>query len=457
MEHLEETILALYVLDAPEIRERRAEIAAHLDQCIGCAQLRDEMKEYYDHVGAIQAKEDESMYPALQSSAPIARSPRDPYRAPLPSLSRSAVQGFVRSFKTYPVRWSGGFALVMAALLLLIPKIFVMDKNPAYVHAKDGFVVALNTKGEELWRRYIAPGFVLANGAIEAVPRVVDVDGDGKREIFLISEAGVRGWAGCFNADGSERWRFQFRSKTNFGDQAFSGDYVFEPSLVLRDFGKNGKHVLVLTAHHMSWWPAVVGVLDANDGSAVSEYWHPGWLKTAVMDVDEDGQQEIVALGYNNAFSKNALAVLDPRRADGCAPSTANFTPQGMTRAVEKFYMLLPDPDLFALPSRLPVGNGADLVEGASLEVRTVRYFSTEKLGNRAAEIFFDFDKHMNCVKVRPADDFSNVHHIFEKEGKVMKKLDAKYLEDLRREVLYWDGEKFVKKATMNLKYLSEK
>jgi hypothetical protein len=460
MEHLEENILALYVLDAPELKERRAEIAAHLDQCAGCAQLRNEMQHYYADVEVIQAKKDESVYPALQVSSGIARSPRDLDRGPLPSLSRSAAQNLVTSIKTYPVRWSGGFALVVAALLLLIPRLFVLDKNPEYTRAKDEFLIALNKNGDELWRRYIGPGFESATKPVLSMPRVMDLDADGSKEIIVVAPPGpfqLRGWVGCFNADGSDRWRFEFHPRVDFGKEAFSGDYELESSLPIRDPESNGKYEIAFSAHHITWWPSVIGLLDAKDGRTLSEYWHPGWIKLSVKDVDGDGKDEIIALGYNNAFNRNVLAVLDPRKISGCAPATPEYTPQGMIQAAEKFYILLPDPDLFELPNRLSVAQGAYRVESADLEVRTVRYFSGGSVGNRAAEVFFDFDDRLNCVKVKVADEFVNLHRQFKKEGKIKTKLDDQYFENLRREVMYWDGQKFVKEPTMNKKYMSGK
>jgi hypothetical protein len=46
------------------------------------------------------------------------------------------------------------------------------------------------------------------------------------------------------------------------------------------------------------------------------------------------------------------------------------------------------------------------------------------------------------------------LHQKLEAEGKLTKKLDKQYYEDLRKRVLYWDGEKFVKEPTMNKNYL---
>jgi len=60
----------------------------------------------------------------------------------------------------------------------------------------------------------------------------------------------------------------------------------------------------------------------------------------------------------------------------------------------------------------------------------------------------------MNCIKVGDDDVHSEFHKKLEKEGKLTKKLDEKYYEDLRKSILYWDGEKFVNYPTMNRRYL---
>ena len=46
------------------------------------------------------------------------------------------------------------------------------------------------------------------------------------------------------------------------------------------------------------------------------------------------------------------------------------------------------------------------------------------------------------------------LHQKLEAEGKLTKKLDKQYYEDLRKNVLYWDGEKFVIEPTLNQNYL---
>jgi hypothetical protein len=157
-EHLEEVLLELYVLKAPEVNERRGEIAAHLEQCAGCARRHQVISEYYGEVEELQKAEVESIFPALQASSRLVRHPFVDELGPLSPVKRPVVQIIVSSFKTYPVRWSAAFAVILTAIVLLLPRLVTTDRNPAYVHAKDGYLIVQNKNGEELWRKYIGPG-----------------------------------------------------------------------------------------------------------------------------------------------------------------------------------------------------------------------------------------------------------------------------------------------------------
>ena len=86
--------------------------------------------------------------------------------------------------------------------------------------------------------------------------------------------------------------------------------------------------------------------------------------------------------------------------------------------------------------------------EDGSIEVR-----SNEQVGDVWYEVFFEFDDSLRCVRVELGDQFRTLHRRMEEEGKVTRKVDAQYLEDLRQGVEYWDGKRFVRKPTMNIRY----
>ena len=157
-EHLQEGILALYVLKAPEVSEQRGEIAAHLEHCAGCAKLHQEITEYYAEVDELQKAEAESIFPTLLASSRPVRTPLVGEPGPLSPVKRPVVRIFVSSFKTYPLRWSAGFAVILAIAILLVPKLIRSDREAAYVRAWNGYLIVQDKNGEELWREYIGPG-----------------------------------------------------------------------------------------------------------------------------------------------------------------------------------------------------------------------------------------------------------------------------------------------------------
>jgi hypothetical protein len=457
MEHPEESILALYILEADEVKGRRAEISAHLDHCAGCSQLVEQMRSYYAEVEAIRSKEAEEILPVLQTATTVARRPETPGGGPLARVKVRALQPLFASFRAYPVRWSAAFVAVAAALVFIVPKVFRVDKALMYARAKDEFLVALDENGGELWREYVAPGFESFTSKIPRSPMILDLDRSGKKEIIVLTPPGPSGLEEsieCYNANGTERWRYQFHAKMTFGTETFSDEYRLDETMAFLDLDQDGKHEIAFVAHHAAWWPCVVGLLSAKDGKLLGEYWHPGWLNLLAEDLDKDKNERIIARGYNNSLKRNVLVVLDPRRLDGHAPASAEYTPQGLDAAAEKFYILLPDPDLFKFSSHVNVAISGVAIRGGNIEVLAARDIPVDKLGNRAAEVYFDFDDNMNCVKVRVADQFADIHRRLEKQGKLKKKIDQKYLEDLRKGVQYWDGEKFVKEPTMNQRYV---
>lgn len=53
MNHIEEHILELYVLGAPEAQDRARDIEEHLNVCAGCRELHGEITAYHHEVGVI--------------------------------------------------------------------------------------------------------------------------------------------------------------------------------------------------------------------------------------------------------------------------------------------------------------------------------------------------------------------------------------------------------------------
>lgn len=77
----------------------------------------------------------------------------------------------------------------------------------------------------------------------------------------------------------------------------------------------------------------------------------------------------------------------------------------------------------------------------------------SDLVGNESYAVEYYFERSMKCVKVEQSDKFAALHHKLESEGKLKHVPDAKYNENLKTGLLYWDSERFVNQAVMNKKH----
>jgi len=65
----------------------------------------------------------------------------------------------------------------------------------------------------------------------------------------------------------------------------------------------------------------------------------------------------------------------------------------------------------------------------------------------------YQFDSTLTCERAEPSDRFIARHRELEQEGKLKTRIDDGYRENVRKALLYWDGEKFVNQRAMNKRY----
>jgi hypothetical protein len=469
MNHIDEETLELYVLESEEIKARRAEIEAHLRECAGCAALCKEIEEFYSEVQAIREERAIATSQALTLRNVALKVPTYTDFGPLSQIPKTWPARAVLFFIRHPVVSTSAFAALLIAALLVGMQIKTpKDTNLAYARAKDEFLVAYNKSGEELWRKHIGAGYdseKLRGGSLGYEPDMylatTEADGDGKKEVVaafgLFGRSMVwpmRDTVVCYNADGSTKWVSKIGRSMTFGTDVIPDDYAVR-QIVVTNPERLGATLVFALFTHDTYTPSGIVTLDASTGRMLSEYWHAGVLWALRMqDVDGDGIPELVAVGENNAFDMASLAVLDPRALSGHSPAVPAFTPNDLPAATEKYYILFPRSDLkkFAHHKR-NVAEASALQPDGLLRVDVAE----EWADNGLYPLLYLFDRSMRCVRVIGEDTFINFHHKLEAEGKLTRKLDPQYYEELRQGVLYWDGEKFVHEPTMNKYYTPSK
>ncbi len=462
MNHLDEKTLALYALDAPEVRPQRADIERHLQTCPGCSALYHDIAEYYQEFEDLNRRD--PAHAAIARYRPERAISRDVLRelGSVTSGKLTLPQWFVVSLIRHPLRWSTGLlAVALAAVLLLYPQQRTVDKNPAYARAKEEFLIAYTTQGKELWRKQIGFGYesdqLRSSGDLfrpEQVLTTFDVDGDGKNEVL-----GVFGWLDsplanvivCYGSNGSEKWTYEFHRQMRFGQETYPDDYRFIVMMV-GDFDRDGKNEVIAVARHRPSWPTAIVRIDAKNGAHESEYWHPGWIRAAEhRDLDGDGIEELFFAGENNSMNIASLAVFDARRVEGYGPHHgSSFSLEGASAGSEKYYLLLPRTDLQTVTTHpRNYVSQFEFKKDGSIELS-----ATETIEGLQLVTFFYFDSSLRCSRVIPSDLLVQFHRRLEQEGKLTRSIDENSIERMRQGVQYWDGEKFTTEPVMNRRYL---
>jgi len=334
-----------------------------------------------------------------------------------------------------------------------------LDRNPVIAEPRDGFLVVSNKHGDELWKKYIGAGFSPDPGGNLAhrdrLVKVQDVDGNGINEVLCIF-----GWTGsyfpfnnvlvCYNTDGTERWKYELHRSMTFGGLPYTDDYRFY-HMEAGDFAHSGHIEVMAVARHDPWSPNVLLRVNADSGKVLGEFWQSGELREFdARDLDHDGVDELIFGGQNNRLQHACLAVFDPRAIAGSSPGPAGYYPPGIPAGTEKYYILFPASDLKQFASD---------VTNEVVGLRTTPDGMTEVIVNEPVQrssgtLYYYFDSTMHCTSVRTSDSFTASHGQLEREGKLSTRLDDRYFEALRKAVEYWNGDTFVKEATVNRHYL---
>jgi hypothetical protein len=336
--------------------------------------------------------------------------------------------------------------------LIIVLRPAQKDSNPSYVQAKNGFLVAFNYNGDVLFRKQICPEFDFelykSSQLIDPVEKeehyftIADVDGDGKNEILL-----QLGWLErpeknsivCFNADGSERWRFQFRRTMQIQSESVSDDFLCQYFSV-KDFDGDGKMDIVALFRHSTYSPSAIIRLDASNGALQGEYWHAGWLyRIGEFPVPNSAITKIVAGGINNGLRLADLLVLDPRSLYGQAPTSEVYTIPTVGKGSQEQYITFPRNGPEHLMTRLY--NEVSVV--SVTDDKIMAFVSEQFEGKRHNVAIVQFDKSMNIAAVREHDDFRAYITELRKNGVIVKDA-ADYFSTFRSGIRYWNGQSFV-------------
>jgi hypothetical protein len=241
-------------------------------------------------------------------------------------------------------------------------------------------------------------------------------------------------------------WEFKAGRKIKFGQTEYSSDFWIR-GFDICDLDNNGSQEIILIAHTLHFYPTRLVVLNTK-GKVLGEYWNSGQLGDMdFADLNGNGKKEIIAAGQNNEYAKACIVFFDPNHLKGDSPQiNSEYKCDELSSGSELFYILFPRTDL-------------DLLENPAESIRSIEIQNNRQILGLTyiSGIYFRFDFNLNLKGVRLSHRFERLHNKLFLEGKIKSELNKeKYIKELEKGLLYYDGEKWVNHYAMSNSWNSQ-
>lgn len=463
--HIAEAQLELLLLDPDSLdQETRDRIKDHLSACAECALLCSDLTEMHRIIvdGTVSRPTAEDLRTAdrigkrggLVSARGVRRVSDDAlegYAEVVEPTGMAIIRRIAGYIRTYPVRAAaaGSFMVLMAVtgLLILRP---IPDTNPVYAKFDKGRLHVFNKEGDTIWT-HIALGAPDQGSSQETVSgarrllMVEDVDGDGANEVLVTGNEPGGTFATdtlyCLDGRGERRWTAGGGPVIQLGAFEYTkyANWKIRSWFVMHLPGEETPR-LFSTAQAIPHMTSKLSELDPTNGRELRAYWHSGGIiYDAICDLAGDSTPEIVLTAINNGYRSASVIVLDPRSIAGHGTTTPEYTPRGMPRARELYYILLKPTDVAEVVVTHLYNSTALLrrIDSTTIQVHTDETLEETVKGG----IVYTFGKQMKLLSVHPNDPFVKTREKLVREGKLHARIDDRYLDDLRTHRLVLVGD----------------
>lgn len=363
--------------------------------------------------------------------------------------------------------WEKKFETVGVVTILLMSLVIFrlangpLDKNPVLYEYRGEVLRVLNEGGALLDELHVGEFTVrVAEGTsnLEIVD-FADVTGDGIEEIF---------W-GEFSLNPTSRismkevekkdkhWEHDIHYNFMFPNKPYVFENNYRPrKIVAEDFDYDGEIELLLNSSHRTYFPGVLSLRQASTGEEISHFVHPGRiLDFTVLDLNGDGQLEVVICGISNAYNQAFLAVLDIDKIDGYGPSTDEYFLEGYQTADLNAYMLFPKTIVANSVTTNSFYNQAERVHFIEeygllqLYISDLRNYDEEdELQTiERAYLYVYINPDLSIHGIGTSDDYDVTAEFLYNNGTLERYPDHEYFEEYQNSFLYWNGEGFITKT----------
>ncbi|MCL5030255.1 MAG: hypothetical protein M1480_14685 [Bacteroidetes bacterium] len=362
----------------------------------------------------------------------------------------------VRAAKGIRKNW---FVSTLSVILLLILSFLWInnyDDNPFTYELEQNQIVIKNKYNRSLWEiDYQGGGEYIKKmkwaPALETYFRILDVNGDGKNEILFCyasnskySNASYSDGLVLFNWKGEILWRRGFRKDLFSRREHLTPPY----SISIFDTLKiNNNPCIICCSNNVNSYVSAAYILDLSANKVISDtLWSPGFINDIrVIKGINGNEKEILVLSCNNSFQKNCLSKLMLNELKGQLLVTNDYKFLNIREAKVLNCFLFPNSDYNSFSKQRMNGTVYRSLT-VSKEAKTIRFSINEDSYEILGKVFYNWHYDTNEFEISIGNDFRVMRDSLVAHGELpLPYTDTKeYREKLRKQILAWDGDKFI-------------
>jgi len=216
---------------------------------------------------------------------------------------------------------------------------------------------------------------------------------------------------------------------------------------------RNGKKEIYISTSLFGSFNSQLTQIDYETKQVMQRYVHPGLVHMYDwVDVDADGEEDLILGATNNAFYGASLFAVNPDSMDGNGPTRGDYISNYPGKVKHKFYILIENSVLANVvkPTKYPgiwfeqirIG---DFYQVLMADV-AIHNRNADEYSFWTSQLHFNlrFDTLFRPQSVLTNDNYDVYANKLLKEGKLEKIPDYAYWENyMKKNIHYWNGERF--------------
>ncbi|MCF8241572.1 MAG: hypothetical protein K9J16_09320 [Melioribacteraceae bacterium] len=331
-------------------------------------------------------------------------------------------------------------ALISLLLFLTIP----INKNPVNFSLMGEYLLVMNEYGQEISNIKIGSENVNYLMGVNNTVLFFDANNDKFNEIIFYIRDETSPLPGnsiiCYDVkNDSLIWTFESKRELLFPNNPVYSKKYYCREMIIDGKENNTKQNLYALTYN-DYYPSILFQIDLITGKEISAYIHPGHLTDIdIIDLNNDGKEEILLAGVNNSLHSACFIVLDKNDVFGYAPHSAKYDLLNYSNSEESAYILFP-PTIIG--KRYAKNISWNLINDFQIDpnkklVRLSINDGNLLIASVMPVYFITLNFALSVVDFNTSDVYDKLADRLYSEGTFTTKIDQKYWKEYEKEIAY--------------------